>query len=155
VQAEVARFQGHTDEPQEGRRMPLPECSVEAPAGSEEELYRCGAGRVAFFVNALGEASHCVIDRSPVFPILEMPWVELWEKMGEWVTQPLPKDAPCSGCGLRGGCENCPARSRLATGSPYSKDPYYCDVTHERNGLPPADHSTHVVAPRPVGACAA
>lgn len=154
VQAEVARFRGEVEEPEDIRRMPLPECSMTSPDSSGEELYTCGAGRVAFFVNALGEASHCVIDREPAFPILEMPWADLWAKMGEWVTQPLPSDAPCSGCGLRNGCENCPARSRLATGSPYLKDTYYCDVTHERNGLPPAEHPPQYTAPRPLGACA-
>jgi len=123
--------------------------------GQSEQLYQCGAGRVGLFVDANGIASHCVIDRSPTFPILEMPWEELWTRMGEWVTQPLPGDAPCSGCSLRSGCENCPARSRLATGSPYLKDTYYCDITHERHGLPPAQHPDYRTYPRPVGACAA
>ena len=134
-------------------RGPLPECNITSDSQTEE-LYRCGAGRVALFVNALGEASHCVIDRDPSFPILEMEWDDLWQQMGAWVTQPLPADAPCSGCGLRGGCQSCPARSRIATGSPYLKDPYYCDVTHEKYGLPPAVHPDYRAAPRPLGACA-
>jgi radical SAM protein with 4Fe4S-binding SPASM domain len=117
---------------------PLPECSVRADDGGIDELYTCGAGRIAFFVDALGQASHCVIDREPSFPILEMPWEQLWAEMGSWVTQPLPADAACSGCSLRGGCSNCPARARLATGSPYSKDQYQCDITHAIHGLPPS-----------------
>jgi radical SAM protein with 4Fe4S-binding SPASM domain len=133
---------------------PLPECSIEDPSSSKEDLYRCGAGRVALFVNALGQASHCVIDRDPSFPILEMEWNDLWAQMGAWVTQPLPKDAPCSGCDMRASCGSCPARSRLATGSPYFKDPYYCDVTHAQHGLPPAIHPDYRSAPRPLGACA-
>jgi radical SAM protein with 4Fe4S-binding SPASM domain len=117
---------------------PLPECSVRGDDGGVEELYTCGAGRIAFFVDALGQASHCVIDREPSFPILEMPWEQLWAEMGSWVTQPLPADAACSGCSLRSGCSNCPARARLATGSPYSKDQYQCDITHAIHGLPPS-----------------
>ena len=132
---------------------PLPECTVRGDDDGPEELYTCGAGRVAFFVDALGNASHCVIDREPSFPILDMAWDELWAAMGEWVTQPLPATAPCSGCSLRGGCSNCPARARLATGDPYSKDTYQCDITHAIHGLPPARH-THLTA-RPLAACTA
>jgi radical SAM protein with 4Fe4S-binding SPASM domain len=133
---------------------PLPECSVRGDGAGPEELYTCGAGRIAFFVDALGNASHCVIDREPSFPILDTPWDVLWSKMGEWVTQPLPGDASCSGCSLRGGCSNCPARSRLATGSPFSKDEYQCDITHAIHGLPPARHEPSR-APRPLAACTA
>jgi MoaA/NifB/PqqE/SkfB family radical SAM enzyme len=138
-----------------GRGGPLPECSM---GGSEpeleEKLYQCGAGKVAFFVDALGHASHCVLDREPSFPILEMEWRELWAAMGAWVNQPLPADAPCSGCSLRGGCHNCPARSRNATGSPYLKDTYHCDVTHAQYGLPPVRHPDYRAVARQLGACA-
>jgi len=129
---------------------PLPECSVRGEAGETEALYTCGAGRVALFVDALGNASHCVIDREPSFPILETPWDQLWSEMGAWVTQPLPADASCSGCSLRGGCSNCPARARLATGSPFLKDQYQCDITHAIHGLPPSRP-----APRPLAPCTA
>lgn len=133
---------------------PVGDCSTEAADVPAEELYRCGAGRTGLFVDALGNASHCVIDRDPSFPLLSMDWDELWTKMGEWVTQPLPSDAPCSGCTLRKKCASCPARSRLATGSPYLKDPYYCDVTHVVNGLEPVVHPDYRSAARRIGACA-
>ena len=133
---------------------PLAECSVRDEDGRSDELYTCGAGRIAFFVDALGNASHCVIDREPSFPILDLPWDTLWSQMGEWVTQPLPTDAPCSGCTLRTGCSNCPARARLATGSPFSKDEYQCDITHAIHGLPPAPRMTPR-KPRTLAACTA
>jgi len=129
---------------------PLPECSVRADSAGAEELYTCGAGRIAFFVDALGNASHCVIDREPSFPILDMPWEDVWSGIGAWVTQALPEDAACSGCSLRGGCSNCPARARLATGNPFSKDQYQCDITHAIHGLPPARETA-----RPLAACTA
>jgi radical SAM protein with 4Fe4S-binding SPASM domain len=141
--------------PPEQHEGPLPECSMTDPDATSEELYTCGAGRVSFFVDALGHASHCIIDREPAFPILEMPWEELWMEMGGWVTQPLPAEAPCSGCSLRQNCGNCPARSRLATGSPYLKDTYHCDVTHAEHGLPPAAHPDYRAGARPLGACVA
>ena len=133
---------------------PLPECSVQDETSAANELYTCGAGRVGFFVNALGNASHCVIDREPSFPLLGMPWDALWSEMGKWVTQPLPADASCSGCTLRSGCSNCPARARLATGSPYAKDQYQCDITHAIHGLPPSRERTPSRA-RPLAACTA
>ena len=129
---------------------PLPECSVRGEVGETAQLYTCGAGRIAFFIDALGNASHCVIDREPSFPILEMPWEQVWSEMGAWVTQPLPADAPCSGCSFRDGCANCPARARLATGSPFLKDQYQCDITHAIHGLPPSRPAT-----RPLAACTA
>lgn len=129
---------------------PLPECSVKSDVDGDDELYTCGAGRIAFFVDAMGRASHCVIDREPAFPILDMPWEQIWSEIGDWVTQPLPAEAPCSGCSLRGGCSNCPARARLATGSPYQKDQYQCDITHAIHGLPPAREAV-----RPLAACTA
>lgn len=141
--------------PQRSQPRPVPDCSTVSPLSGPEELYRCGAGRTGFFIDGLGNASHCVIDRDPSFPILEMPWDEIWARMGEWVTQPLPQDAPCSGCGLRHECGNCPARSRLATGSPYLKDTYYCDISHENAGLPPAVHPDYRKVARQLGSCAA
>jgi radical SAM protein with 4Fe4S-binding SPASM domain len=141
--------------PQRSNSRPLPECSIESPDARADELYRCGAGRTGFFIDGLGNASHCVIDREPSFSMLEMQWDEIWARMGDWVTQPLPKDAPCSGCGLRHQCGNCPARSRLATGSPHLKDTYYCDISHELNGLPPLKHPDYRALARPLGSCAA
>lgn len=135
------------------RTMPLAECNSGGATDGIERLYQCGAGRVAFFVDALGNASHCVLDRQPSFPLIEMEWDEVWAKMGEWVDQPLPKEAPCSGCTLRSGCMNCPARSRMASGSPYLKDTYYCDVTHAEHGLEPVEHPDYRTYPRPLGAC--
>ena len=136
------------------REMPLPECNNAGPADGPPGLYQCGAGRVAVFVDALGQASHCVLDREPSFPLRTMEWDEVWSKIGDWVTQPLPADAPCSGCGLRGGCHNCPARSRMATGSPFLKDTYFCDVTHAAYGLDPVQHPDYRAYPRPLGSCA-
>jgi len=140
------------------RPWPLAECGVgPLPGEGTNELYQCGAGRTAFFIDALGQVSHCVIDREPSFSILSMPWEEIWREIGAWVTQPLPAEAPCSGCNLRAACHNCPARARLATGSPYLKDTYQCDVTHEWYGLPPLDHPAEFSfqAPRQLGACTA
>lgn len=134
------------------REMPLPECNV----GGEDnnDLYQCGAGRVSIFIDALGQASHCVLDRQPSFSLLDREWDDVWAAIGRWVTQPLPAEAPCSGCSLRGGCSNCPARARASTGSPYLKDTYYCDVTHVEHGLDPAIHPDYRSYPRPMGACA-
>jgi hypothetical protein len=106
------------------------------------------------FVDALGMASHCVIDRDPAFPLLDMEFEEVWARIGAWVTQPLPPEAPCSGCTLRKSCSNCPARSRLANGSPYLKDPYYCDITHIEHGLEPERHPARFGARRSLAACA-
>lgn len=135
---------------------PLAECNQVDPSSTTEMLYQCSAGKVNVFIDALGQASHCVIDREPSFPILTMEFDDLWARIGEWVTQPLPKEAPCSGCGLRQGCANCPARSRHATGSSYLKDTYHCDATHEHNGLEPVRHPDYRAwaASRPLGACA-
>ena len=135
------------------QRGPLKECAGTHDGSGPEELYKCDAGRTGLFIDALGNASHCVIDREPAFPVLGMDFDELWARMGDWVTQPLPKESPCSGCDLRAGCDNCPARARLATGSPYSRDQYMCDVTHVEYG-----RELGIVRQRParpVGTCAA
>jgi radical SAM protein with 4Fe4S-binding SPASM domain len=134
------------------RAMPFAECTAPVSADGPAKLYQCDAGRVAFFVDALGNASHCLTDREPSFSLLELEWSEVWSRIGQWVEQPLPAEAPCSGCGLRSHCGNCPARARLATGDPYSKDPYHCDVTHAAFGLEPAPRAEgrH---PRPLGGC--
>ena len=134
--------------------FPQGSCAARDDSSGYEELYTCGAGRIGFFVDALGNASHCVIDREPSFPILDLPWEDLWAEMGRWVTQALPADAPCSGCSLRSGCSNCPARARLATGNPYAKDSYQCDITHAIHGLPP-DRRERSAPKRPLAACTA
>ena len=137
------------------RALPMASCAPdEVEPGAPEMLYRCGAGKDSLFVDARGMASHCIIDRDPAFPLLEMSWQELWAAMGAWVTQPLPAEAPCSGCGLRAGCDNCPARSRLATGSPYLRDQYHCDITHTAYGYEPGESGRARAAARPLAACA-
>jgi MoaA/NifB/PqqE/SkfB family radical SAM enzyme len=137
------------------RALPMASCApVDEDPDAPEMLYRCSAGKGSLFVDARGLASHCIIDRDPAFPILEMPWDELWAAMGAWVTQPLPADAPCAGCGLRAGCDNCPARSRLATGSPFLRDQYHCDITHTAFGYEPGESGRVRAAARPVAACA-
>lgn len=130
------------------RPLPLAECAVDDADAGSARLYRCGAGRSSLFVDGLGNVSHCVIDREPSFPILEMAWGEIHDRMLAWVNQPLPADAPCSGCELRGGCDNCPARARLATGDPFSRDPHQCEITH-------AEHAAAATRTRPLGACVA
>lgn len=137
------------------RGLPMASCApVEQEPGAPEALYRCSAGKASLFIDARGLASHCIIDREPAFPILDMPWDDLWAAMGAWVTQPLPEDAPCSGCGLRAGCDNCPARSRLATGSAFLRDQYHCDITHTAYGYEPGESGRTRAAARPLGACA-
>jgi len=136
---------------------PLEECSARPAGKISDELYQCGAGRIGFFVDALGNASHCVIDREPSFPLLEMEWSEIWTRIGQWVTQKLPEAAPCHGCSHRSGCNNCPARARLYSGSPYLKDPYFCDVTHAMHGEAPLDHPDYreMAKTRKLGGCIA
>jgi radical SAM protein with 4Fe4S-binding SPASM domain len=136
--------------------LPLPECGTQS-GESASQLYKCVAGRTSFFIDGLGNASHCVIDREPAFPILDMPWEEIWSRIGDWVTQPLPEDAPCSGCGIRSTCGNCPARSRLATGNRFLKDTYFCDINHVDHGLEPIEHHPDYreLARRQLGACVA
>lgn len=138
-------YEAKTGEP---RPLPLAECAVDDAEAGSARLYRCGAGRSSLFVDGLGNVSHCVIDRTPSFPILEMPWDEIHQRMLAWVNQPLPADAPCSGCDLRRGCDNCPARARLATGDPFSRDPHQCEITH-------AEHAAAATRTRPLGACVA
>jgi len=42
----------------------------------------------------------------------------------------------------------------LATGSPFLKDRYQCDITHEIHGLPP-DRDGFTGPVRPIAACTA
>lgn len=149
---QISSLRARLEEPE--RFGPLPECTSAGAQPGTAELYTCLAGRTAFFVDALGNMSHCVMDRTPTFSLLELEFDEIWMRIGEWVTQSLPASAPCSGCSLRSTCSNCPARARLATGSPYLKDPYYCDVTHARHGLPPLRHPDYRASVRELGACA-
>ena len=150
---ELEAYKHHAITGRQLEDLPLPECSAR-DEGAADRLYQCGAGRTTVFIDALGNASHCVLDRDPSFSLLEHSWEDVWRGIGEWVNQPLPEDAPCSGCDFRSGCHNCPARSRAATGSPYLKDTYRCDITHELHGLAPAVHPDYRVIARPVGACA-
>jgi hypothetical protein len=117
---------------------PLPECNARGDGSGPEELYTCGAGRIAFFVDALGNASHCVIDREPSFPMLSTPWTELWARDGRVghaaAARPMrhAAAAPCAGDAATA------RRGRdWRRGSPFSKDQYQCDITHAIHGLPP------------------
>ena len=139
------------------RDLPMAECAVvdEADgADASERLYRCAAGRAGVFIDANGRISHCVWDREPSYPLLEMSWQDIHASMLAWVNQPLPDDAPCSGCGVRSGCNNCPARARLATGSPYLKDPYQCETTQSAYAERAVALRAPALATRPLAGCA-
>lgn len=112
------------------RELPAAECAP-MEGGGADRLYYCAAGRGVVFLDANGQLSHCVWDREPSFPLLDMSWAEIQAGMLAWVNQPLPEEAPCHGCGMRTGCNNCPARSRLTTGSPFLRDMRQCETTQQ------------------------
>ncbi len=110
--------------------------SKHASAQRSDEVYRCGAGRVAFTVAPDGHLQLCSLVRSLRFDLAHTDFTEAWGALGREVQRRYAsRDRRCSGCALRYMCGTCPGIAEVDSGDVEASIDHICDTTHRRASL--------------------
>jgi radical SAM protein with 4Fe4S-binding SPASM domain len=102
------------------------------PAPSDK-LYRCGAGVTSFFIDALGNASPCLMTTHYRFSLAKRSFASLWERELAQLRHLVPRSGyECNDCEMQVACGNCPAFAYLETGHEDVRSDYACRTTQLR-----------------------
>lgn len=97
-----------------------------------DQVYTCGAGRTGLAINVFGGVTTCLTSRRVVGNLLDQPFDEVWEVLGNKVQAKYPPNHPCATCRFHGMCAGCPATVESLTGLPEGYVQLYCKMTHLR-----------------------
>lgn len=84
----------------------------------QDTVYTCGAGLFAFFIDARGRMTMCVMSRYPSYDLKEGTFEEGWDLLRR-TRQEVTTDQTaleCLACDLRAFCQQCPAQAQLEYG---------------------------------------
>jgi radical SAM protein with 4Fe4S-binding SPASM domain len=81
-------------------------------------------------INVHGGVTTCTTSRQLVGNLIEQPFAEVWENLGNKVGRKFPDGHPCAKCQFRAMCAGCPATVEQLTGLPEGYVQDYCRVTH-------------------------
>ena len=70
-------------------------------------VFTCGSGFRSFHINCAGEISLCMMVRKPSYSLLELPFQEAWEKLGEMRTYQRMLGTACESCAANDLCNQC------------------------------------------------
>jgi len=103
----------------------------------DERVFSCGAGLRSFHVDSEGRMSICMMVRSPSYSLLEMPFMEAWERLGSLRKMKRSVISKCQSCTLNVLCSHCPGWSLAIAGNHESVVEFVCDHGKLRteNGL--------------------
>ena len=86
----------------------------------------CGAGFRAYHVDSAGNLSACMMMREPSYNLLEMPFLEAWELLGEVRKIKRVKHTECEDCFANNLCSQCPGWSQLVHNDYETPDSFVC-----------------------------
>jgi radical SAM protein with 4Fe4S-binding SPASM domain len=110
--------------------------SQHASAPRTDQVYRCGAGRVAFTIAPDGALQLCTLVRSLRFDLSQVDFTEAWDALGREVQRRYSsRDRRCSGCALRHMCGTCPGIGEVEGGDVEASIDHICETTHRRASL--------------------
>jgi radical SAM protein with 4Fe4S-binding SPASM domain len=96
-------------------------------------LFRCGAGRGVFHVDAYGRLAPCMSARHATYDLRNGSFREGWRQyLHQVILQRAPAEHRCSACELQVICRNCPGVAYMETGDPGEVSEYMCRVAHLR-----------------------
>ncbi len=102
------------------------------PAGTENCVYTCGAGRTSFTVDPYGRLQLCQIARMDGYDLKHGTFAEGWAHLGRLIERKWQSTGVCRSCSLRSGCGSCAGAAELETGDPEGIVPVFCELTHRR-----------------------
>jgi len=98
-----------------------------------ETLYSCGAGNTAFYMDAYGDYSPCLMTKHYRYPGNGRSFHEIWNTdLSEIRQQRRTRTDGCLTGALRGACSHCPAFNYLETGDEEVDSDYMRETTERR-----------------------
>jgi len=94
--------------------------------------FTCGAGVRSFHVDSAGRLSACMMTRRPSFNLLEMPFAEAWEHLGEIRRIKRVRSTECEDCLANDLCNQCPGWSQLEYQDYETPDAFVCILGKHR-----------------------
>lgn len=91
-------------------------------------VFTCGSGFRSFHVNCAGEMSLCMMVRKPSFNLLEVPFQEAWENLGEMRQLKRKLGTECESCSANDLCSQCAGWSRLTHGDLETPNAFVCKL---------------------------
>ncbi|OGV70503.1 MAG: hypothetical protein A2269_07210 [Lentisphaerae bacterium RIFOXYA12_FULL_60_10] len=101
--------------------------------GTDDRLYQCGAGTMAFHIDPDGMFRPCLMVRDFGVNLHGVPLASAWkETLAHMQALRMPPDMPCRGCDKQAYCGYCPAYFQVETGDPTRRVDYMCEIGHLR-----------------------
>ncbi len=95
-------------------------------------VYSCGAGVKSFHINSAGKMSVCTMVRRPTFDLLQTPFKEAWETMGQLRQLTRKLDTRCQTCTMGSLCQQCPGWSQTVHDDDETPVDFICNLAHQR-----------------------
>lgn len=86
----------------------------------------CGAGFRSYHVDSAGNMSACMMLRKPSYNLVEMPFLEAWENLGEVRKIKRVKQTECEVCTANNLCSQCAGWSQLVHKDYETPDNFVC-----------------------------
>ncbi|OGO27716.1 MAG: hypothetical protein A2Z16_07110 [Chloroflexi bacterium RBG_16_54_18] len=97
------------------------------------QMYTCGAGKLAFHIDASGKLCLCISARTPSYDLRQGTFRAGWEQFLPGIRlQEYSQSFACFGCELRPVCAQCPAMAYSEFGNFESQVPFLCQLAHQR-----------------------
>jgi radical SAM protein with 4Fe4S-binding SPASM domain len=110
-------------------------CATQASNGpATDELYQCGAGRHTFLIDPYGRLHVCELSRTLGWDVLAHGFAAGWYRaIPDVLSRKRAHNDGCGSCEANASCSNCVGMAELEGRIPADGNPYFCDVTDERN----------------------
>ncbi len=97
-----------------------------------EKVYSCNGGVKSYHIDSAGRMTFCTMVRQPAYDLMEIPFMEAWEKIGELRQLMRQMETPCQSCTLGALCTQCPGWSQAIHGDNETPVDFICALAHER-----------------------
>lgn len=94
----------------------------------QDLAFTCGAAIRSFHIDSAGRLCACMMMRRPSYSLLEMPFAEAWEKLGEIRKIKRVKHTECENCLANDLCSQCPGWSQLEHQDYETPDDFVCEL---------------------------
>lgn len=133
---DVVRIQGISEANREEFVALRKKAELGLARGTDQRLFRCGAGIRTFHIDPRGQMHPCMMWRTTPIPAREGLRPGGWANhVNQLRTRTRPQDTGCGSCVNSLACGNCAATSELETGVAGKNVDYYCRISKAREQL--------------------
>jgi radical SAM protein with 4Fe4S-binding SPASM domain len=111
--------------------VPMPVATTSPPGG--DSLFACGAARMSFMVDGVGEMRPCMLLQGKRYDLLHGTFDEGWRVMEPLCQMKEEEGSPCRGCVDKPVCRKCPALFEMETGNINKPPAWLCELARLRS----------------------